>query len=121
AVGVGAAYELGMVGLNAAYTQNSIRLAGAQAKARNLDFGANVRITDFNWINVGLQNQRFEGARWNTYSLMDLYWLSKRTQIYAQAPLQRAGGDAKLAAINGAGVSGGSSQSVLGVGMHHSF
>jgi predicted porin len=119
--GVGAAYELGRVGLNAVYTQNGIHLAGAQAKARNVDLGANVRVTELNWINVGVQNQRLEGARWNTYSLMDLYWLSKRTQIYAQATLQRAGGDATLAAINGVGVSSTASQSVIGVGMHHSF
>lgn len=119
--GAGAGYSFGPLSVNAAYTQNDIKLGSASSKPRNVDIGATYRTTPENWINVGFSNSRFDGARWNTYSLMDLYWLSKRTQIYAQATLQRAGGDAKVAAINGVGLSSNSKQSVLGVGVHHSF
>jgi predicted porin len=119
--GLGATYDFGKVAVNTVYTRNSFKLAGAEAKAQNFDLGANLRWTELNWINIGAQHQRFEGARWNTLSVMDLYWLSKRTQLYAQATMQRAGGDARFAAINGVGVSGSDSQSVLSVGMHHSF
>ena len=119
--GIGAALDFDRVGFNTVYTQSTLTLGAAEAKTRNIDLGANLRATDLNWINIGVQNQRYEGARWNTFSLMDLYWLSKRTQIYAQATLQRAGGDARFAALNGVGVSSTTSQSVTSVGVHHSF
>jgi predicted porin len=119
--GAGAGYTFGAFSVNAAYTQNDIKLAGAATKPKNFDIGATYRTADVHWINVGFSNSRFDAVRWNTYSLMDLYWLSKRTQIYAQGTLQRASGNGAVAAINGVGLSSTNRQSVIGVGVHHSF
>ncbi|CAN5920987.1 porin [soil metagenome] len=119
--GAGAGYSFGAVSVNAAYTQTAIELGGASTTPRNIDLGATWRTSDLNWVNLGFSNSRFDSTRWNTYSLMDLYWLSKRTQIYAQATLQRASGNGAVAAINGVGLSSTNRQTVLGIGVHHSF
>lgn len=117
----GAGYTVDNIRLNGLYTQTKIDLAGANPTQKNLDLGASWRYTTANALNVGYTNTKLEGARWNQFSLSNVYSLSKRTEVYAQAAYQRASGDAKFAIINNAGVSGGTSQLVTTVGVHHSF
>lgn len=54
-------------------------------------------------------------------SVSSVYSLFKRTEVYAQAAYQRAGGTARFAVQNDTGVSGSDSQLVTTVGVHHSF
>ena len=120
AYGAGMRYQFNpALSMNAAYTENDIKLHGADTKPRNVDLGATYRMTEINWFNLGYSNSRFDSVRWNNYSLMELYWLSKRTQIYAEGAWQTASGG--VAAMNGVGVSSTGRQTVLSVGMHTSF
>lgn len=48
-------------------------------------------------------------------SVSNVYSLSKRTEVYAQAAYQRAGGTARFAVQNNTGVSGSDSQLVTTV------
>jgi predicted porin len=120
-VAAGVGYTIGNVRVNGLYTQSRIDLPGTSPKQKNLDLGASWRYTAANAMNVGYTHSRLEGTRWNRVSLSNVYSLSKRTEVYAQAAYQRAGGDARFAIMNNTGVSGGSSQVVTTVGVHHSF
>lgn len=120
-VAAGVGYTIGDIRLNGLYTQTKLDLAGKNPKQQNMDLGAAWRYSGANTLNIGYTHSKLDGARWNQVSLSNVYSLSKRTELYAQAAYQRAGGDAKLAIMNGTGVSGSSSQLVTTVGMHHSF
>ena len=74
-----------------------------------------------NTLNVGYTFSKYEGARWNQFSLGNVYAFSKRTQVYVQGTYQRASGDAQSAAINGVGVAAQRNQLVVSTGVHHSF
>lgn len=124
----GLGYTIGDVRLNALYTQVKIALPTAiTPKQKNLDLGAAWHYATTETLNAGYSLSKLEGARWNTVSLSNVHAFSKRTELYVQAAYQRAGGDAKFAVMNGTGaggatgVSGGSSQLVTTVGIHHSF
>lgn len=124
----GIGYTIGTVRLNTDYTQVKIALpSGTTPKQKNFDLGAAWRYNTLDTVNLGYSLSKLEGARWNTLSLSHVHEFSKRTQWYVQAAYQRAGGDARFAVMNGTGasgatgVSGGSSQLVTTIGMHHSF
>lgn len=127
-IATGLGYKIGSVGLNALYTQVNIDLPSAiSPKQKNMDLGAAWHYTTNDTFNLGYSLSKLEDARWNTISLSNVHALSKRTELYVQAAYQRAGGTAKFAVMNGTGaggatgVSGGDSQLVTTVGMHHSF
>jgi predicted porin len=127
-IAAGLGYTIGDVRLNSLYTQTKIALPTAMSpKQKNVDLGAAWHYATADTLNFGYSLSKLEGARWNTVSLSNVHALSKRTELYVQAAYQRAGGDAKYAVMNGTGtgggtgVSGGSSQLVTTVGMHHSF
>lgn len=121
-IATGVGYTIGTVRMNAAYTQVTLNLpTGVSPKQKNLDLGAAWRYAKADTLNFGYSLSKLEGARWNTVSLSNVHALSKRTELYVQAAYQRAGGDAKVAFMNGTGASGGNSQLVTTVGMHHSF
>ncbi|EJN08370.1 porin [Herbaspirillum sp. YR522] len=124
----GVGYTIGPVRLNADYTQVKLALpTGATPKQKNADLGAAWRYNTLDTLNFGYGFSKLEGARWNTLSLSHVHDFSKRTQWYAQAAYQRAGGTARFAVMNGTGasgatgVSGGRGQLVTTIGMHHSF
>ncbi|CAJ0783766.1 Outer membrane porin protein [Ralstonia condita] len=121
--GAGALYQFSSlpVQINAVYTQTRITLGGANARAQNVDLGTAWHYSGANTLNVGYTFSKYEGARWNQFSLGNVYAFSKRTQVYVQGTYQRASGDAPSAAINGVGVSANRSQIVVSTGVHHSF
>ena len=107
--------------INAVYTQTRITLGGANARAQNVDLGTAWHYSAANTLNVGYTFSKYEGARWNQFSLGNVYAFSKRTQVYVQGTYQRASGDAQSAAINGVGVAAQRNQLVVSTGVHHSF
>jgi predicted porin len=118
----GIGYTLGDVRLNALYTQTKLDFGtGNSPKQQNADLGAAWRYSAANTLNVGYNRTKLEGAHWNQYSLGNVYALSKRTELYATVAYQKAGGDARFAIMNNTGVSGGSSQMVTAIGVHHLF
>jgi predicted porin len=118
--GIGAAWRGESLTLNAALTQTEMRAAGRDARMRNLDLGGTYFIAASDSVNLGYSHSTLGDVHWNTYSLMNLYYLSKRTQIYAQGTLQRAS-SGQAAVLNGVGASSDNRQNVVGVGVHHSF
>ncbi|ATG21928.1 porin [Ralstonia pickettii] len=121
--GGGALYQFSGLPLqvNAVYTQTRITLGGANARAQNVDLGTAWHYSAANTLNVGYTFSKYEGARWNQFSVGNVYAFSKRTQVYLQGTYQRASGDAQYATINGAGVSDRRNQLVVSTGVHHSF
>ncbi|WP_426400318.1 porin [Ralstonia sp. R-29] len=121
--GAGALYQFtGLpVQINAVYTQTRITLGGADARAQNVDLGTAWHYSAANTLNVGYTFSKYESARWNQFSVGNVYAFSKRTQVYVQGTYQRASGDAPSASINGVGVSANRSQLVVSTGVHHSF
>jgi predicted porin len=117
----GVGYTLGSWRLNALYTQVKMDLNGATPKQRNLDLGAAWRYNPANSLNLGYTRTKQEGAHWDQFSAGNAYSLSKRTELYAVMAYQKAGGDARFAIMNNTGVSGGSTQLLTAVGVHHSF
>jgi len=117
----GLSYTIGTVKLNTVYTQTKIDLTSMSPEQKNLDVGAAWHYTPANALNVGYTRSTLNDGSWNQVSLGNVYSLSKSTDVYVQAAYQRTGGDAKLAFMNGTGLSGGSSQLVTSVGIHHSF
>ena len=122
AYGIGARYAFSdKLSMNTVYTMNDIVLGSQNTKPKNFDIGTTYRFTEVNWVNAGYSNSRFDSVKWNYFNLMDLYWFSKRTQIYAQGAYMKASGTRGHAAMNGVGVSSTNTQTVLSVGIHHSF
>lgn len=120
-VAAGAGYTVGNLRLNGLYTQSKVELAGSRPKQRNLDLGAGWRYNPENSLNVGYTRSTMEGAHYNQFSLSNVLSLSKRTEVYAQAAYQRAGGTASFALQNNTGVSSTDSQWVTTIGVHHLF
>jgi predicted porin len=120
-VAAGAGYTLGDVRMNALYTQSKLDMAATSATQKNVDLGVSWRYNPVNALNVGYTHSRLEGARYNQVSVSNIYSLSKRTELYAQAAYQKAGGNARFAIQNNTGVSSSDSQLVTTVGVHHSF
>lgn len=121
--GAGTLYQFSNlpVQINAVYTQTRITLSGANARAQNVDLGTAWHYSAANTLNVGYTFSKYEGARWNQFSLGNVYAFSKRTQVYVQGTYQRASGDAQSAAINGVGAAAQRNQMVVSTGVHHSF
>jgi len=120
AAGIG--YTLGDVRLNALYTQTRMDFGnGNSPTQKNGDLGAAWRYSPANTLNVGYTRTKQEGAHWDQFSLGNVYAFSKRTELYATVAYQKAGGDARFAIMNNTGVSGGSSQLVTAIGVHHLF
>jgi predicted porin len=117
----GATYAFGAFRVNADYTQTKLEFAGISPTQKNVDLGTAWRYSPANTINVGFSNSRMAGARYNQYSLSHVHSFSKRTEFYAQAAYQQAGGAAKYAIQPTTGISGGSTQLVTTVGIHHMF
>lgn len=120
-VAAGAGYTIGDVRLNGLYTRSKIELGASSPTQKNVDLGASWRYNPANALNLGYMHSRLEGAHYNQISVSNVYSLSKRTEVYAQAAYQRAGGTARFAIQNNTGVSGSDSQWVTTVGVHHSF
>jgi predicted porin len=118
----GLGYTVGNWRFNALYSQVRSDLgAGVNPKQRNMDLGAAWRYNPANSLNLGYTHTKLEGARWDQFSVGNAYSLSKRTEVYAVLAYQKAGGDARFAIMNNTGVSGGSTQMVTTVGVHHLF
>lgn len=118
----GAGYTVGNWRLNALYTQSEVELpAAAGFKQRNGDLGAAWRYAPQLTLNLGYSHSRVEDARYNQFSIGNVYAFSKRTEFYVVAAHQKAGGSASLAFQNYTGASSDDKQLVTTIGLHHLF
>jgi predicted porin len=120
-IAAGGGYIIGDWRLNAVYTQSKVDLPALSFKQKNVDLGAAWKYAEKSTLNVGYSHSEQGDAKWNQASLSHVYAFSKRTEFYAQGAYQRASGAAKFAIQNGTGVSGGRSQWVTTIGVHHLF
>jgi predicted porin len=120
-LGAGVGYSLGRVNVNALYTQTEIQLPQRKPTQKNVDLGLSWNYAPTSTFNVGYTHNRLAAARWNQASLMHVFALSKRSQLYAQAAYQRAAGAADFAIQNNTGISSSTSQWLSSVGIHHMF
>lgn len=119
--GLGASYALDGVLVHAAWVRSRIRTAAGTAAMSTPEAGVNVRIGAAASLNTSLSSSHMAGMRWNQAGVNYVYSLSRRTELYAMAIMQRARGNGAVAAINSLGYASGQRQHALRLGVHHLF
>lgn len=120
-MGIGATYSTKKFRFNSVYTRSKLEAASSSATAQSFDLGMAYHVTPLNTLNAGYTRSKLASTHWDTYSLMWMHYLSKRTQLYFAAAIQRASrsGLARLWATSG--FSSSQTQNMLSIGFHHSF
>jgi predicted porin len=117
---VAASYALGRFNLHVLYTNVGLQHAGYSNTFQTFEAGTTFKPNVYNLIDLSGYSSSLAGRRWTQASLIDTYYLSKSTSVYAAAVYQRASGGA-VAVIYSNMPSSGPSQVALRVGMHHTF
>lgn len=117
----GAGYVAGDWRFNALYTQSTVDSPASAFKQKNVDLGVAWRYGAKTTLNLGYTHSRLEDAKYNQFSISNIYAFSKRTEFYVQASYQKAGGSASRAYQNYTGASSDDKQLVTTVGLHHMF
>jgi predicted porin len=101
---------------------NTVRISNAAeaAHATTAELGVNWSMTPFNAVVAGGSTTWFNGHAYTTVALSNLFHLSVRTMLYAEATYQHASGGAK-AALPSLAPSPGGSQASLRFGLQHFF
>ncbi|MGY6119559.1 porin [Paraburkholderia strydomiana] len=120
-IGAGANYNvIDKLTLHALYTRTKLTSGQRSDVYQTIDGGATYRLTPAYSIAAGAFTTTLSGMRWTEYTVGTVYALSKATQLYADALVEKASGGAK-AAIFTVGSSSNSSQIGVIAGLHHSF
>jgi predicted porin len=90
------------------------------ADATTTELGVDWNLTPFDTILLGGYRTWFAGKSYTTAGLSNLYHLSVRTMMYAEATFQHAGSDAHAALLS-LSPSSGSNQISLRIGLQHYF
>jgi general bacterial porin, GBP family len=140
--GAGGSYALGPATIGFVYTQTTLdsvfnfgggsglAAGSGDVKVNNYELNGKYSITPA-WLMTAAytytdakysENGGDQRGKWNQFTLMSDYSLSKRTDLYVAAAYQKASGDAERAYIAGAsGYSDNDSQVVVTTGMRHRF
>jgi len=119
--GLGGTYAIGNFYLHALVTQSRIKTTTGQGNANTVDLGTNYTLTKSDSVGAGVSVEKFDGSRWVTLTLANIYSFSKRTNFYQQLLFQKTSGDNAVAALLGAGQSSNHSQLGVVVGLQHMF
>ncbi|WP_322012393.1 porin [Paraburkholderia sp. J12] len=119
--GVGTSYTWGQWALHAAFTQSRVTLMTGSGNANTVDAGVTWHPVPFDQLGVGTAIENFSGGHWNTYSVVNSYFVSKRTSLYQQVVYQHASGSGAVASLGGIGPSSGASQLCVNFGITHAF
>ncbi|CAE6784057.1 hypothetical protein R69927_04076 [Paraburkholderia domus] len=92
----------------------------ASTRATRTELGVDWNVTPFDTVLLGGYRTWFGGKTYTTAGLSNLYRLSVRTMLYAEATFEHAGGGTRAAMISLA-PSSGSEQASLRIGMQHWF
>jgi predicted porin len=105
------------------FTDVKLQNAKGSASERNYQAGVNIDLTGERIYVLGISYNRslFEDLTFNQYNLFLTYYLSKSTQVYAGAGLQRASGPNAQAEQFGYLPSSTGSQTVARIGINHLF
>jgi outer membrane protein OmpU len=120
--GVGAGYTLGQVTMSGLLTNTRYTVASGPSRELTSIAIPVVYRPSAQWLfEAGYTQSRFEDSRWHHVSLMADYFLSRRTDVYVSANLEKASGDGTSAVIFTLPTSGSSRQTALRVGIRHRF
>ncbi|SDV46115.1 porin [Chitinasiproducens palmae] len=119
-VGAGASYKAGKFLFHGTYTRVTLSRAGYRDIFQTYDAGVNYQVSVANLLTLGAFTSTLSGRRWTQIGIGDVYFLSKRTQVYADIAGQQAGGGA-LASIAGLAPASTNRQVAVRIGMHHAF
>ncbi|AJG22616.1 Outer membrane protein (porin) [Cupriavidus basilensis] len=119
--GIGGGYRLETlpISVNALYSRSTLRVGMSQGTMNAADLGLSWQATPATAVNIGYSFSKFERTKWHQLNLGSMYYLSKRTQLYALWTYQHAVDG--VAAMNVVGISSGRNQSVVSAGIHTSF
>lgn len=129
--GIGASYAIGQATVGVMASESLMQ--GPMAYARFLNVEGNVQylvtpalslgaMYDYTRLTIS-ENGNRAGANFHTVGLMSDYFLSKRTDLYAQAVYQKgsSGTDGLVGVVGAGGYATGTSQVVARVGIRHKF
>lgn len=120
--GLGAGYTVGPVTFNGIVTNARYENVGGVSESQTYFAIPVVYRPSEQWVlEAGFAQSRLDQSRWRNYSLVADYYLSKRTDVYASANLQRTTGAGTLATLVTLSPSSTDSQSALRVGIRHRF
>ncbi|MFZ6648759.1 porin [Undibacterium sp. TJN25] len=118
-IGLSASYKVGDFTPHFMYSRIKLETAAGSAAEANYEAGTDYAVTGLDTVGASFTRTTFQDIRWNQYNLINMYRLSKRTQVYIAASYQKA--DNGYAVINSFLPSNTQSQSVYRVGVHHLF
>lgn len=119
--GLGGSYSIGNVGIMANYTGTRISYMGNSATLSTVEGSLLYHFTPALVAGAGYAYSKLESSHWGQTSVGIDYFLSKRTDLYAQANYQLASGDGTRAVILALPTSSTNKQLVAGVGIRHKF
>lgn len=119
-VAAASTYKLGAFELHGMYSNVDILYQGRSATFQTYEFGTTYWTSPFNFIDASAFTSSLTGVRWTQASLIDMYFLSKQTQVYAAIAAQRATGGG-VAVIFSNTPSSTREQLAVRIGLHHSF
>lgn len=130
----GLGYDFGTVALRGQYAEFKSTYVGgvAQSDIKSWGVGLDWKTSVANKLNISYYDSKDDGAlfggKTTEIALLDIYSLSKRTQIYGQIAQVKADANAGLSAVIGgvgaytpAASSSGESTNYIGIGVQHSF
>lgn len=120
-IGLGGSYAFGTVTAHAVYTRTDFRKAGASAVLSAYEAGATWYVTPTVALLMGGNYYKLGSSHWTEAMLSADYFLSKRTDLYAQIFSMHASGVGVRAVMVSNSPSGGSNQLALAIGMRHKF
>jgi predicted porin len=122
-IAVAGSYVIGPFTPHLTLTDVKLQNAKGSASERNYQAGVNIDLTGERIYVLGISYNRslFEDLTFNQYNLFLTYYLSKSTQVYAGAGLQRASGPNAQAEQFGYLPSSTGSQTVARIGINHLF
>jgi predicted porin len=120
---VGGSYAIGAFTPHATFTDVKFQNARGSESERNYQAGVNIDLTGSRIYILGISYGRslFDDLTFSQYNLFLTYYLSKSTQVYAGAGLQRASGPNAHAEQFGYLPSSTGSQTVARIGINHLF
>jgi predicted porin len=119
-IAAAATYKYGGFNFHGLYTNVDILYQGRSATFQTEEFGTTYWTSPANFVDVSAFTSSLTGVRWTQGSLIDMYFLSKETQVYAAVSAQRATGGG-VAVIFSNTPSSTQNQLAFRVGLHHSF
>ncbi|RQS19446.1 porin [Burkholderia sp. Bp8998] len=129
--GIGASYAMGPATVGVMVSESLMQTSTAYARFLNVEGNVQYLVTpalslgamyDYTRMTLSANGDRV-GANFHTVGLMTDYFLSKRTDLYAQAVYQRgsSGTDGLVGVVGAGGYSTGTSQVAARVGIRHKF